>query len=120
MVGSAEKAKLASDELMQKHNIYVQSINYPTVPVGTERLRITPGPAHSPIMIEQLKNAIDSIWTEHNLPRIDAWAARGVDVGLGIKIDDAQSERGYVTNGAEQSAPLIDASHQPRQIAASA
>lgn len=120
MVGNAEKAKLASDELMSKHNIYVQSINYPTVPVGTERLRITPGPAHSPIMIEQLKNAMDSIWTEHNLPRLDAWAARGIDVGLGIKIDDAQSERGYVLTDAMTRAPAIEAAHQPRQIASSA
>jgi 5-aminolevulinate synthase len=111
MVGSAEKAKLASDELFSKHNIYVQSINYPTVPVGTERLRITPGPAHSPIMIEQLKQAIDSIWTEHNLPRIDAWSARGVDVGLGVKMDSVTKERGFV--GAMHQAPVIDVAHQP-------
>ena len=116
MVGSAEKAKLASDELFNKYNIYVQSINYPTVPVGTERLRITPGPAHTPQMIEQLKTAIDNIWTEHDLPRIDAWSARGIDVGMGTAMDHAVSERGYVGTDA----PVIDASHKPQPLLAAA
>ncbi|BFZ53071.1 mitochondrial 5-aminolevulinate synthase [Savitreella phatthalungensis] len=118
MVGSAEKAKLASDELFNKYDIYVQSINYPTVPVGTERLRITPGPAHTPQMIEQLKTAIDNIWTEHNLPRLDAWSARGIDVGMGVAMDHANTERGYIGQPTERH--FIDAAHKPNPLIAAA
>lgn len=62
MVGNAEACKAASERLLQKHNIYIQPINYPTVPKGTERLRITPTPYHTDKMIEKLVKALVEVW----------------------------------------------------------
>jgi 5-aminolevulinate synthase len=69
MVGSAHHAKLISDRLMSEHGIYVQPINYPTVPRGTERLRITPSPVHSDGDIDRLVRALSDIWGECELAR---------------------------------------------------
>lgn len=62
MVGDAEKCKAASQRLLEKHNIYIQPINYPTVPKGTERLRITPTPLHTDQHIQQLVEALVEVW----------------------------------------------------------
>ncbi|KAK4169214.1 pyridoxal phosphate-dependent transferase [Cladorrhinum sp. PSN259] len=83
LVGNAELAKQASDKLLQDHQIYVQSINYPTVPVGQERLRITPTPGHTKEYRDHLVNAIDSIWTELGIKRTSEWAAEGGFIGVG-------------------------------------
>lgn len=85
LVGNAELAKKASDLLLEKHNIYVQSINYPTVPVGQERLRITPTPGHVREFREQLVEAMESVWTELGLKRTSEWAAQGGFIGVGEK-----------------------------------
>jgi 5-aminolevulinate synthase len=69
MVGDAKKCKMISDWLMDNHGIYVQPINYPTVPVGTERLRITPSPVHSDEDIERLIRALSEIWSRCELAR---------------------------------------------------
>ncbi|MEE4205946.1 MAG: 5-aminolevulinate synthase [Erythrobacter sp.] len=70
MVGDAHKCKRISDWLMDNHGIYVQPINYPTVPVGTERLRITPSPVHDDGDIDRLINALSEIWSQCELARM--------------------------------------------------
>jgi 5-aminolevulinate synthase len=69
MVGDAHKCKFISDWLMDNHGIYVQPINYPTVPRGTERLRITPSPVHSDGDIDNLLHALSEIWSQCALAR---------------------------------------------------
>jgi len=69
MVGNAHHAKLISDRLLTDHGIYVQPINYPTVPKGTERLRITPSPVHTDGDIDRLVRALSDIWSECELAR---------------------------------------------------
>lgn len=70
MVGDAKKCKMISDWLMDNHGIYVQPINYPTVPVGTERLRITPSPVHTDGDIDRLIRALSEIWSQCELARM--------------------------------------------------
>lgn len=69
MVGDPKKCKMISDWLLEHHGIYVQPINYPTVPQGTERLRITPSPVHSDEDIERLVEALSDIWSHCALAR---------------------------------------------------
>jgi 5-aminolevulinate synthase len=69
MVGDPHHCKMISDWLMANHGIYVQPINYPTVPKGTERLRITPSPVHTDGDIDKLVEAISEIWSQCALAR---------------------------------------------------
>jgi 5-aminolevulinate synthase len=67
MVGDPVKAKKISDILLAEYGAYVQPINYPTVPRGTERLRFTPGPHHNEAMMSELTAALAEIWDRMRL-----------------------------------------------------
>jgi 5-aminolevulinate synthase len=69
MVGDPVKCKFISDVLLRDHGIYIQPINYPTVPKGAERLRITPSPVHSKADIDKLVTALEALWTRCELAR---------------------------------------------------
>lgn len=69
MVGDPVHTKMLSDMLLEEHGIYVQPINYPTVPRGTERLRFTPSPVHGPNEIDALVHAMDGLWSHCALNR---------------------------------------------------
>lgn len=69
MVGDPVICKQVSDELLEEFGMYVQPINYPTVPRGTERLRFTPSPLHDDDMMRDLVDALDKVWTRRNIRR---------------------------------------------------
>ncbi|WAR54923.1 hypothetical protein PtB15_4B541 [Puccinia triticina] len=115
LIGDPAKAKMASDLLLSKHSIYVQSINYPTVPKGEERLRITPTPGHSVEQEAKLVEALDSIWKELSLNRTADWKRLGGRAGVGVPEEPTDSpppveERIWT----DEQLGLVDGSHPVR------
>ncbi|HVZ28136.1 MAG TPA: 5-aminolevulinate synthase [Rhizomicrobium sp.] len=75
LVGDPVHCKLISDMLLNDHGVYVQPINYPTVPRGTERLRFTPTPFHDDKMFDHLVRVMDKLWAHCNVKRLGGVAA---------------------------------------------
>lgn len=92
LVGNAEVAKKASDLLLEDWGIYVQAINYPTVPVGEERLRITPTPGHSQKYRDELVRALDAVWSQLGIKKTADWAAQGGFAGVGVEGEEANQQ----------------------------
>lgn len=92
LVGNAEVAKQASDKLLEEHGIYVQAINYPTVPRGEERLRITPTPGHTKELRDHLVQAVQAVWNDLGIKRTSDWESVGGFVGVGAEGAEAVNQ----------------------------
>ncbi|KAG9317274.1 pyridoxal phosphate-dependent transferase [Chiua virens] len=90
LVGDAGLAKQASDKLLHEHGIYVQAINYPTVPVGEERLRFTVTPRHTIEQIDGLVRAVNTVFTELAINRTSDWTKLGGRANVGVGKDDVK------------------------------
>jgi 5-aminolevulinate synthase len=77
-------AKIASDTLLTDHGIYVQAINYPTVARGEERLRFTVTPRHTAEQMDHLVSAVDQVFAQLKIKRIQDWKAEGGRAGVGM------------------------------------
>ena len=88
LIGDAAQARQASDYLLEKHSIYVQAINFPTVARGEERLRFTITPGHTLEQLEHVVTAVDDTFTTLSIKREAAWAAIGGRCGVGSAVKE--------------------------------
>ncbi|OBA21731.1 tetrapyrrole biosynthesis, 5-aminolevulinic acid synthase [Metschnikowia bicuspidata var. bicuspidata NRRL YB-4993] len=120
LVGNARDAKKASDLLLEKHNIYVQAINFPTVPIGEERLRITATPGHGPTIATELINAVDSVFTELNLLRTSDWQRAGGLCGVGTaepaSVDHIWTDAQLALTDADLNSNVVEPSIAPNEV----
>ncbi|KAI0307385.1 5-aminolevulinate synthase [Multifurca ochricompacta] len=89
LIGDAAQAKQASDYLLERHSIYVQAINFPTVARGEERLRFTITPGHTLEQLEHVVAAVDDAFTALSIKREADWAAVGGRCGVGSKVKES-------------------------------
>lgn len=120
LVGNAKDAKRASDLLLEKHNIYVQAINFPTVPIGEERLRITPTPGHGPQIANELINAVDSVFSELNLLRTSDWTKAGGLCGVGepnaSPVEHIWTDAQLALTDADLNSNVVDPLISPNEV----
>jgi 5-aminolevulinate synthase len=107
LVGDARLARAASDKLLHEHGIYVQAINYPTVAVGEERLRVTVTPRHTAEQIDGLIAAMDTVFTELDINRISDWVKSGGRANVGVDKENVEP----IWNNAQ-----INSAGQPRTL----
>ncbi|KAK4553442.1 hypothetical protein LTR86_009499 [Recurvomyces mirabilis] len=112
LVGDPVKAKQASDLLLDNHGIYVQAINYPTVPHGQERLRITPTPGHTAELQADLVEALEIVWEQLGLKRLEDWTA---EAPLWTTFEGQATNAESVWSDAQLSLPAELAESTPRR-----